>query len=280
MIKQRVVHACHEEAPVLRAGSHDNRRNSVFVGTRDQGKRGTKRRSTDQEHDPLSSDDDTDASNKSIKRTGKLISGKLVKVDDLDIKVQVRYPHTRLNGEFTMIKEFDKLPLNLFTAGELETIQRMYGSREGLSRIQVLLVILYYSQFLDIKELRDQYDGLMKQIERNELKWSDSLADRMDRALDRRIRLRDQCDCRVSTSVNDRKSREKERSSGRSKEEFVYCMAFNKGNCAECGTHKGRFAGREGVTLNHACRKCLQEKGLRVGHAEIDDRCPYKIREN
>ena len=65
----------------------------------------------------------------------------------------------------------------------------------------------------------------------------------------------------------------------RAKEEFIYCAQFNRGTCVEAGTHKGRFAGREGVTLNHACKKCLQERGLRVGHAEVDDRCPFKIKD-
>lgn len=102
-----------------------------------------------------------------------MTSGKLVKIDDIDIKMQVRYPHTRLNGEFMMVKEFDQLPLNLFAAGEIELVLRSLNETDGKSRLQVLLVILYYSQFLEISELRDQYDVLMKQLERHKLqiKW-------------------------------------------------------------------------------------------------------------
>lgn len=98
----------------------------------------------------------------------------------------------------------------------------------------------------------------------------------MERVLDRRLRLRDQHERKIS-HVSNRKGHKVEcdRIIGRSKDEFIYCMAFNRGDCPEANTHKGKSEGREGVTFNHACRKCLQERGLRVGHAKIDDKCPF-----
>ena len=77
------------------------------------------------------SEDDTVSPRETRGKNGKLISGKLVKVDDLDIKVQVHYPHAKLNGEFMAVKDFDKLPLNLFAAGEIELILRTKYERES-----------------------------------------------------------------------------------------------------------------------------------------------------
>ena len=156
-----------------------------------RGKCGTKCRSTERDVVTTTSDEDTDGSARSRRKTGKLTSGKLVKVNDLYIKVQVRYPHSRLNGEFTTVWEFDRLPLNLLAAGEIELILRS-DTVEGRDRLQVLLVMLYYSKFLEVGELQYQYDVLMKQLERCELNWGDPLADKMEQALDCRLQLRDQ----------------------------------------------------------------------------------------
>ena len=238
-----------------------------------QPRRGTKRHSKS-DRDSSSSEAPSENRERGTSRKGKLISGKLAKIDDLDIKLQVKYPHSKLNGEFTTVREFDKLTLNLFAAGEIELILRTGNEQEKQSRLKILLTVLYYSQFLDIKELRDQYDVLMKQIERAELCWSNPLSDRMEQALDRRMWLRDQAEKKSgATGHGDKKSKDK---SGKLKEEFVWCHAFNRGTCPESGTHKGKFAGREGVTLNHACNRCLQEKGICVGHAAIDDKCPSR----
>ena len=62
--------------------------------------------------------------------------------------------------------EFDKLPLHLFAAGEIELVLREGNVLEARMRLQILLVILYFSQYMDMKDLRDQYDILMKKVER------------------------------------------------------------------------------------------------------------------
>ena len=169
--------------------------------------------------------------------------------------------------------EFDKLLLHLFVAGEIELVLREGNVLEVRMPLQILLVILYFSQYMDMKDLRDQYDILMKKVERQELSWSNDLADRLERALERKLHLTEQYMCR---NVLSGQSKNAVSRSDKPKEEFVYCMPFNKGVCTERNTHRGRFAGREGVVLNHTCHRCLQEQGMRVGHAEIDDRCPCK----
>ena len=165
---------------------------------------------------------------------------------------------------------------------KLEAILRCSNKYETATRLRVLLANVYHSQFLEIDEIKDQYDIVMKQIEREELFWHSNVAEKVDRALDRRLRLREQ-KVGVSSKVSTDKTKSKAPKQSVSKqtnEEFIYCNKFNRGTCTEHNTHTGRFAGRENVTLNHACKKCLREKGIRVGHAEIDVRCPYNANSN
>ena len=133
-----------------------------------------------------------DSSPKKKHKKGKMCSGKVAKVDSIDIMRQVTYPHSKLNREFTQVKTFDELTLNLFVAGELETIVRCRHKDEKDARIKILLTNMYYSQFMDIDDIKDQYDVVMKQIERDKVEWNSELSDRLERALDRRLRLNDQ----------------------------------------------------------------------------------------
>ena len=64
------------------------------------------------------------------------------------------------------VREFDQLPLNLFAAGEVELILRTNSEGERTARLKILLMCLYHSQFLEIREIREQYDVIMKGIER------------------------------------------------------------------------------------------------------------------
>ena len=197
----------------------------------------------------------------------------------------VSYPHSKLNREYVQYKDFDQLPLHIFEAGEIETILRTQGEGEKTARLRILLTCMYHAQFLDIGEIRDQYDVLMKGVERGELHWVDNLSDRLDRALDRRARVIDKE--RVSHfnskqgSGGNQKNKMVKKGEGENRPreigEFIYCMAFNKGECTETGSsHPGRFGGKENVTKHHVCKKCFVERGLKVGHPEFDDRCPFK----
>ena len=146
------------------------------------------------EHDISSSSEDSehsDGSSRSKKAKGMLKSGRCARVDNTDIKKVVRYPHSKLNREFVSYTEFDHLPLNIFAAGEIELILRTSSESEKEARLRILLMCLYHSQFLDISEIREQYDAIMKGIERGELFWADNLTDRLDRALDHRARVID-----------------------------------------------------------------------------------------
>ena len=231
-----------------------------------------------------SSEDEAGSDDSQAAKKGKLKSGKCAKVDNTDIKKVVSYPHSKLNREFVRYTSFDDLPLNIFAAGELELILRAKSDAERLARTNILLMCMYHSQYLDISEIRDQYDVLLKSIERGEYHWVDNLGDRIDRALDRRARVVERENVRTkirNSSSTNNKSNPKKAEVGnnknrRSEAEFIYCLDFNKGVCNEVTSHLGRFAGRDNVMKHHICRKCWSEKGNKVGHPEIDDRCPLK----
>ena len=218
----------------------------------------------------------------SVKKSN-LKSGKCAKVDNTDIKKVVRYPHSKLNREFVSVVEFDQLPLNLFAAGETELILCTKGEAKRDARLRILLMCLYHSQFLDVKEIREQYDVIMKGIERGEWFWVDNLTDKLDRALDRRARVLDRQVARSRSvevrqiprgGVSKKNDKVKPEAKEGFREEVIYCMDFNKGRCPESGSHVGRFAGRDNVFKLHICQRCWMEKSLKVGHPEIDDRCP------
>ena len=124
-------------------------------------------------------------------KTSKLMSGKLMRCNATDKVVQVCYPHTKLNREFTHVMEFDDLPLNLLAVGELELIVHTHDEIERRDRTNILIMLLYYLQYLEVSDLKEQYDNLMKQVEHQEINWGNALPERVDRALARRLHLRD-----------------------------------------------------------------------------------------
>ena len=223
----------------------------------------------------VTSDTDDDRDNHDTRRVHrkgkKLQSGKTAKFDDTDIRRVVRYPHSKLNQEFTNDKTFDELTLNTFVAGELEIISRVNGD-EHMSRIKLLTMIMYHSQYATFEVIKQQYDMLLKRIEREELEWDEKIELEFDRAMERRIRIE-----ALSDSKNTNKnSKNKELNDKKKKaEDTYYCLDYNKGNCTEPKAHKGKLGTRE-VLKQHICHKCWQEKAIKVGHPEFDDRCPYK----
>ena len=101
-------------------------------------------------------------------------------MDSTDIKKVVTYPHSKLNREFVQAYSFDELPLNIFAAGKIETILHTKSDSERIARLRILQMCMYHSQFVDMCEIRDQYDVIMKGMERGELFWVDALWDRLD----------------------------------------------------------------------------------------------------
>ena len=85
-------------------------------------------------HSPAESTDseqDTDSTERRHPRKGKkLKSGGMAKKDELDIKRVVKFLHTKLNREFTDVKDFEALTPTLFVEGELEIIGRCKSDLE------------------------------------------------------------------------------------------------------------------------------------------------------
>lgn len=101
------------------------------------------------------------------KKGKKIVSGKLENVDEADIIKPVKYPHSRLDTDFVKKKMFEKLSFHLLVAGELEIIDSEKGvGCEKRARIGILTYLAYHFTYLGMSELSEQYDALMKQVER------------------------------------------------------------------------------------------------------------------
>ena len=158
--------------------------------------------------------------------------------------------------------EFDHLPLNIFAAGKIELILRTSSESEKEARLRILLMCVYHSQSLDINEITEQYDAIMKGIERGELFWADNLTDRLDRALDHRARVIDKQNMKTvkvlekTTGLKLKSKKVDDKIKQKGDEETIYCIDFNRGKCTEMQSHLGRFGGHEGVLKQHICRVC------------------------
>lgn len=235
--------------------------------------------STSSAHSP-----DRKAKRHKKKKKGKLKSGRFELVDEMDIVKVVKYAHAKLDSDFVRVKKFDQLPFHHLVAGELELIGRKHCSdQERMARVGILKYLAYHFAFLDTDELREQYDSIMKRVERGELDWSSNLARKVHKsltyrreALDRERNLSDAktraVDKSKATKVNEKKG---EKTKDKAQEEIIYCADFNRGKCTFSTSHLGKWAGREVMKL-HICRKCLAEDGAKKAHTEMDETCPNK----
>ena len=94
---------------------NDGKSESCHIGK----ERKKHKRKREREHvsteDSSSSEEGVDSSPDKKSKKGKtLCSGKVARIEQLDIKKQVTYPHVRLNREFTSVRSFDELDLKMF----------------------------------------------------------------------------------------------------------------------------------------------------------------------
>lgn len=220
---------------------------------------------------------------KKNKKGKKVISGKLEVVDEMDIIRPVKYAHSKLNSDFVRVKKFDALPFHHLVAGELEIIQsKKCSSQEKEARIGVLKYLAYHFAYLDTTELKEQYDALLKQVERGELEWGQNLPKRIHRSLkfrretlnaERKVNDRDTRAGETSKDKITKKENKKEKKD--TSDEVIYCADFNRKKCSFETSHLGKWAGKDVMKL-HICRKCLAEDGVKKAHAEVEDTCPHK----
>lgn len=116
--------------------------------------------------DPSEEESKSNKTSKNRKKKGKkIVSGRLEKVDEMDIVRPVKYPHAKLNSDFVRNKKFDTLPFHHLVAGELEIISSSRCTEmEKEARIGILKYLAYHFAYLDTADLREQYDAIMKQV--------------------------------------------------------------------------------------------------------------------
>lgn len=259
---------------------------------RDKGTNSSTEDSTSDSTVDSSTDEKEESSDDSIKprrskakkkKKGKLVSGRLEKVDEMDIVKSVKYPHSKLSTDFVTVKKFDKLPFHHLVAGELEVIsRRSCGEEERQARLGILKYLAYHFAYLDTMELREQYDAIMKRVERGELRWNNNLPRRIHKSLTFRretIHAERQVTDGNTRSGDAKAKKVRQDKSEKSKkevdDEVVYCADYNRGKCEFSTSHMGKWSGREVMKL-HICKRCLVEDGVKRAHTENDDKCPKK----
>ena len=220
-------------------------------------------------------------------------SGIMTKPDESDILQTVKYPHELLDDRHVKgnDKIFTKLTFSNFCAGELELIKRSGISQEEKdARISVLTTLCYHHSYLDITEIRAQYDATMKRVERGVASWKTLIeSDRLHNDLAFRASVL------VREKVSDSKSDKSKSSSGQnaaaapynpakkldsskaSEAKVHFCADYNKGACIFEDHHPGKLNGKD-TYLYHICKRCLFAEGKhRRSHPESDINCPSKI---
>ena len=214
----------------------------------------------------------------------KLVSRRCAKPDECDIKMQVKYPHEKLDPRHVIEtnRNFDQLPLYLLIVGELELVEQEDISKEERNvRIAIAKTLCYHKMYLEDEDLRNGYDQIVKKVERGMQGWDRVFGEHLHEYLNYRVNvnLREQIqegNTAPFTKVDRKKNRQDENNkmSLENKERVIYCQDYNNQRCRFKDHHKGKFAGKT-VTKFHICKKCHQSGEIR-SHRETDDFCPRK----
>ena len=234
-------------------------------------------------HSKIKLDQDEDISDdEKSKKTKKKKSGILTKPDESDIVQTVKYAHELLDDRHVKgpDKVFNKLNFPLFCAGEIELIRRPgIGLDEKEARLGILATICYHFCYVDISELKAQYDATLKRVERGVAGWSGDLADRLhqDLAFRAAILARER-NTQAPQQKQDKSTKmdqtKKQESKLPTEGKIHYCADFNRGSCSFSDNHEGKLNGKD-VLLWHLCKRCLFSEGkLKRFHPETDPDCP------
>ena len=230
-------------------------------------------------------------------KTKKKKSGILSKPDESDIIKTVRFPHELLDDRHVKgcDKIFSKLTFPQLCAGELEVVARLNSeadSHEIKARLEILTTLCYHSAYLDISELKAQYDATMKRVERGAAQWTSNLADRLHHDLAFRAGVLVRENKKKSKSSSDSSKAQSQVSEQKvgggiggvksnsklpTEVKMHYCQDYNKGSCIHPDNHEGKIGNRD-VTLFHFCKRCLLSSSqLKRAHPETDVNCPSRI---
>ena len=199
---------------------------------------------------------------KSVKN---LKSWKMTKPDESGIKKVVQFAHEKLDPVHVSNRVFSDLPFHFLVAGELELIlQDHIKPVERAARLHFLCMLCYHKQYLDISELRDQYDATLKNIERGTAGWAEFKD--LERQLHTNLTFRATVKARqpdipkATPGGTEVKKFSTKEGSGSEPAKVIYCSDYNKKACPFEDHHKGVFNKKQ-VTKWHICSKCFNLKG-------------------
>ena len=215
--------------------------------------------STDSSSSDSESSDEDDRSYK--RKKSKCKSGLFAKAANAKIVSNEIYAHAALDAQLGN-KSTENLSFNLLVAGELEIIlDPDINKREKETRIEVLKSLAYKHEYLNRKEILQQYSGFIGKIERGKFKWGSKRALRLfEQQLLFSISIESR---RNDKYVSEKSARQKSRFEERTK----YCMDYNRGFCKFDKQHEGKINGQV-ITKHHICKRCLVEDHVELSHPE------------
>ena len=147
------------------------------------------------------------------------------------------------------------------------------SKQEKEARLHILKQLSYHRQYLEINDLHDCYDSVMKEVELGKSDWDTSLAAKVHQFCEFRSNLitRETIAKQAAGKQGASQQRKKE-----SEERVFYCNEFNRqGGCNFPEHHEGRFNNRT-VQKWHICRRCFSETKEKRFHPELDKECPRR----
>ena len=181
-----------------------------------------------------------------------------------------------------MDKVFSKLSFTNLVAGEIELIKRLdIATDEREAHLEILLTLAYHHDYLDIAELKQQYDATMKRVERGAAKWNPMLAERLHQDLtfrasalahDKEKSNTAKSEAGTSNKTDARTTKQKWDKIP-SEIKLHYCMEFNKGSCIQADYHNGKLGNKNVILFHFCCRCLLSDAHLKTSHPEPDVDC-------
>ena len=217
-----------------------------------------------------------------MRRRGKpLKSGILNKPDECGIKKVVSYAHEKLSQVHVKSRFFSELPFHFLVAGEIELIlDDSTKVDEKIARLNILKTLAYHKQYVEVEDLKDQYDVTLKEIEHDAADWADvnklvnDLHTNLTFRATVRARERDEATVAKLEKLADKKAQSAEFKNKNGELKVFYCSDFNKGSCPFQDHHEGQF-NKKPVFKWHICWTCFTKDGkTKRFHREGDTDCP------
>ena len=104
----------------------------------------------------------------------KLKSGNTTRPYEAGIKKVVQFTHEKLDPVHVKKSVFADLSFHFSVAGEIELLlQEKMKVEERIAHLHFLCMLCYHKEYLEVGDLCDQYDAMLKNIERGTHTWGD-----------------------------------------------------------------------------------------------------------